>query len=435
MRWSIGLVSALVGRAFATTPGVSPASISQSQNPGTTFNIQKTVNTPEIPPTPDIVLLVDNTGSMFNAISDIRKNLNSVISSVTSSQPSAEFAVAEFGDNQGASTVPFRVDQGLTSDVTALQNAVNGLTAGGGGDTPEDWINGLYQIATGAISFRSGSSRVVVLVSDASSHDPSGGHTLNDAITALKAANIRVIAVDVGYNYPPAAGKGGIDANGQATSVTSATGGSHIPVGSGASGVTDAITSGLHDLPVDITTSITCGSGLSVSFSPADTTVQSGTAATFTETVNVASNAAQGTTIDCAVNFLLNGATGGAAFVQQVAVSVNDITPPTLSCPHGVNPDGSPNPNANANFWTLDATDNVSKDLKIYVVDTVSGVKFGPYPSGTNIKLIQAPGATPNVKPGQGAVNWQITVKGCAQLIASDDAGNKATPINCCARP
>jgi hypothetical protein len=435
MRWSTALVSALVGRALATTPGVSPASVSQSQNPGTTFNIQKTVNTPEIPPTPDIVLLVDNTYSMYSAISDIIANLKSVISSVTSSQPTAEFAVVEFGDDQGGSTVPFWVDQGLTSDVTALQNAVNGLTASGGDDTPEDWINGLYQIATGAISFRSGSSRVVVLVSDAPSHDPSGGHTLNDAITVLKAANIRVIAVDVGYDYPPAPGKGGIDTNGQATSVTSATGGSLIPVGSGASGVTDAIISGLHDLPIDVTTSITCGAGLSVSFSPADSTVQSGTAATFTETVDVASNAEQGTTIDCSVSFLLNGAAGGAAFVQQVAVSVNDITPPTLSCPHGVNPDGSPNPDTNANFWTLDATDNVSKDLKIYLVDTVSGVKFGPYPSGTNIKLVQAPGATPKVVPGEGAVNWQITVKGCAQLIVSDDAGNKATPINCCARP
>lgn len=425
MRWSTALVSALVGRALAATPGVSPASVSQSQNPGTKFNIPKTVNTPEIPPTPDIVLLVDNTGSMGGAINNIKANLQSVISSVTSSQPTAEFAVVEFGDfNTAVSPVPFKVDQGLTSDVTALQNAVNALTANGGGDFPEDWINGLYQIATGAISFRSGSSRVVVLVGDAPSHDPSGGHTLNDAITALKSANIRVIAVNVG----------GIDTNDQATSVTSETGGSLIPAGS-ASGVTDAITSGLHDLPVDVTTSINCGAGLSVSFSPADSTVQSGTAATFTETVNVASNAAQGTTIDCSVSFLLNGAAGGAAFVQQVAVSVKDTTPPTLSCPHGVNPDGSPNPDPNANFWTLDATDNVSKDLDIYVVDTVSGVKFGPYPSGTNIKLVQARGATPNVVPGTGAVNWKITVKGCAQLIVSDDAGNKAIPINCCARP
>lgn len=425
MRWSTALVSALVGSALATTPGVSPASVSQSQNPGTTFDIQKIVNTPEIPTTPDIVLLVDNTGSMYGPITDIKANLQSVVSSVTGSQPTAEFAVTEFGDDQGGSAVPFQVDQGLTSDVTGLQNAVNGLTASGGGDFPEDWINGLYQIATGAISFRSGSSRVVVLVSDAPSHDPSGGHSLADTITALNAANIRVIAIDVG----------GIDTYGQATSVISATGGSLIPAGRGASSVTDAVTSGLQDLSVHVTTSSTCGEGLSVSFSPADSTVQSGTAATFTETVNVASDAAQGTTINCAVSFLLNGAPGGDAFIQQVAVSVNDITPPTLSCPHGVNPDGSPNPDTNANFWKLDATDNVSQDMKIYVIDTVSGAKFGPYPSGTNIKLVQARGATPNVKPGEGAVNWQITVKGCAQLIASDDAGNKATPINCCARP
>jgi hypothetical protein len=265
---------------------------------------------------------------MGGAIADIRTNLKNVISSITSSQPTAEFAVVEFGDDRGASSVPFWVDIGLSSDVTALQNAVNGLTAGGFGDTPEDWINALYQIASGDISFRSGSSRVVVRVGDAPSHDPSGGHTLNDAISALKAANIRVIAVDVGYNYPPSPGKGAIDTNGQASSVTSATGGSLLPVGSGASGVTDAITNGLYDFPVDITTSITCGASLSLSFSPTNSTVQSGTAATFTETVNVASNAAKGATISCSVGFFLNGAPAPSSARTQPAQTSNWSRPP-----------------------------------------------------------------------------------------------------------
>ncbi|OKP10131.1 hypothetical protein PENSUB_4485 [Penicillium subrubescens] len=353
-RWSLSLVSALVGRALATTPGVSPASVSRSQNPGTSFNIQKTINTPEIPPTPDIVLLVDKTGSMGGAIADIRTNLKNVISSITSSQPTAEFAVVEFGDDRGASSVQFWVDIGLSSDVTALQNAVNGLTAGGFGDTPEDWINALYQIASGDISFRSGSSRVVVRVGDAPSHDPSGGHTLNDAISALKAANIRVIAVDVGYNYPPSPGKGAIDTNGQASSVTSATGGSLLPVGSGASGVTDAITNGLYDFPP------------------------------------------------------------------------HELYSAEWHCRH-LHRDGERGQQCSERRH--------DKLLRWLLSERCAGAKFGPYPTSTNIKLVQAPGATPKAVPGEGAVTWQIRVKGCAQLITTDDAGNNATPINCCARP
>jgi hypothetical protein len=61
------------------------------------------------------------------------------------------------------------------------------------------------------------------------------------------------------------------------------------------------------------------------------------------------------------------------------------------------------------------------------VTDSASSAKFGPYRTGTNIKLTQAPGSTPEVKPGQGAVNWQIRLKGDAVLIAVDHSGNKAT--------
>jgi hypothetical protein len=76
----------------------------------------------------------------------------------------------------------------------------------------------------------------------------------------------------------------------------------------------------------------------------------------------------------------------------------------------------------------------VDKDLTITVRDSVTGVEFGPYAPGTNIHLIQAPGATPNVKPGTGEVDWKITVKGCAVLVVKDKAGNEVT-ANCCARP
>jgi len=54
-----------------------------------------------------------------------------------------------------------------------------------------------------------------VIFGDATSHDPSNGHSLADTIAALQAASVRVVAVNVGA----------LDADGQATALTNATGG------------------------------------------------------------------------------------------------------------------------------------------------------------------------------------------------------------------
>jgi hypothetical protein len=415
------LAAALAGSALATTPGVSPASVSKTVKPGESFDIDKIVNTPDIPPKPDVVLLVDVTGSMSGSIANIRAGLATIISTVKTDQPSAQFAVTSFGDVQDP--VPFQVRQGLTDDTALLQTAVNTLSAGGGFDTPEDWINALYQLSTGAVTYRADSSRVIVIISDAPSHDPSIGVALAQAISALQAVPAKVIAVNVGN----------IDANGQATAVTTATGGVIVPADP--STVSDAIVAGLKNLDVTVAPDVvSCDPSLTVAFAPVSTKVLSGSAASFKETVTVASGAKQGATLQCSVRFLLNGAPGGDAFVQSISVTVADITAPTVSCDAGVNPAGKTKPNANANFWTLTSHDNVDTAVAILVRDSASDAQFGPYPPGTNIKLVQAAGATPNVKPGEGEVNWQITVTGCAVLVARDAAGNEAT-ANCCARP
>jgi hypothetical protein len=314
----------LAGSALAA-PGVSPASVVQTADPGASFDVDKIVTTPEFVPTPDIVLLVDVTGSMGGAIDNIKTNLANVISTIKASQPAAEFAVASFGDIEDPN--PFQVVQGLSADDAVLQTAVNSLTPGGGGDTPEDWINALHELSTGAVTFRSGSSRVIVLIGDASSHDPSGGRTLAEATATLQAANIRVIVVDVG----------GIDSEGQATAVTGATGG--VIVDSAADNVADAIVDGLQRIDVEVTPNIiSCDAGLTIEFDPVNSKVVSGTAATFKETVKVASDATQGATLQCSVSFLLNGAPGGDAFIQSIAVTVNTITPPTSVYPTSAYP-------------------------------------------------------------------------------------------------
>lgn len=311
MRSSVtaALAFALVGLAFAT-PGVSPASVTKKVDPGSSFKIDKIVTTPAIPPKPDVIFLVDVTSSMGSAISNIKANLDTVISTVTSAN--AQFAVASFGDL--ADPNGFQVNQPLTSSVPLVKAAVNSLTAQLGRDIPEDWINALYKLATGAVTFRAGSSRVIVLVGDAPSHDPSGGHTLANAIAALKAQSIRVIGVNVLD----------LDSTGQATAVTTATGG--VIIGTAANAVSSAIISGLKNLDATVKPDVvSCDAGVTVSFDPANIEVGSGTSATFHEAVKVAGNAVQDTTLRCSVRFLLNGAAGGDAFTQSITLTVNRI--------------------------------------------------------------------------------------------------------------
>ncbi|KAH7401299.1 hypothetical protein BKA66DRAFT_450155 [Pyrenochaeta sp. MPI-SDFR-AT-0127] len=300
-------------------PGVSPASVSKDADPGTSFNIDKVVTTPQIPPKPDVVLLIDVTGSMGPSINNIKTNLINVISDVSRVQPNAQFAVSSFGDFTDANR--FQVNQGLTSDAIALQNAVNSLRAELGRDEPEDWINALFQLSTGAVTFREGSSRIIVLVSDAPSHDPSNGHTLEgDTIPALKGntegSTIRVIGVNVGAKH--------LDRFGQATKVTTATGG--MIIDSAVDKVTNAIVGGLKNLDVTVKPNVvSCDVGVTVNFAPTETKVSSGATVTFRETVKVTDDATQNATSQCFVRFQLNGTPGGNTFIQRVAVAVNQM--------------------------------------------------------------------------------------------------------------
>ena len=93
-----GALALATTAAAAGVVGVSPAEVSYDAKPGDAIAITTTVTTPELPPTPDVVLLVDRTGSMGSAIDNVKENLASVIAAVRASQPDAQFAVAEYCD-------------------------------------------------------------------------------------------------------------------------------------------------------------------------------------------------------------------------------------------------------------------------------------------------------------------------------------------------
>jgi uncharacterized repeat protein (TIGR01451 family) len=306
-----GLVTTLVAGAAFGAPGVTPATVTATLLPGASGAVTKTVETPTIPPRPDIFFLADTTGSMGGAIGNVRTNAASVMSQVLAAQPDAQFGVGEYKDVGDA--LIYRLDQSITASTAAAQAGINAWAAGGGGDEPEAQLFGLQQVASSpATGFRVGSSRIVVWFGDAPGHDPSNGATEASAIAALQAAGVRVIAISTGANR--------LDLTGQATRITNATGGSFLP-GASDSQVAAAILAGLQNLPATVTHAVACQTGVSASLAPASQTVTSGQTTTFAETYGVGAGTLGGT-YTCTVTFSINGVAGGPAFVETITITV-----------------------------------------------------------------------------------------------------------------
>ncbi|WP_031003585.1 HYR domain-containing protein [Streptomyces sp. NRRL F-5727] len=337
---------------------VTPASVAQALDPGASLAVDKRVRTPVVPPMPEVVLLVDGTFSMEPVIRDVRDGLSSIIQKVRSSQPDARFAVTTFGDQQVDPGAGFDVTAELTQDDATLRRGVDalGISRGNGSMGPsEDWINGLWQIANGAggrTVFRENSSPVVVLVSDASSHNPSNGHTIEDTIFALQDKNARVLGIDVdtpvgdgldgtGYAGIPGQIENPRTTPGQATRIIGATGGRKLS-GIDPDRVAEAIVEGLGNLPTRVGHRLdACDPGLTVTLDPPTRDVVSGETAAFAETITVAPDAPQGATLTCTVEFLLGtqapdtasigAAAADPAYEQQISITVNDVTAPVVT--------------------------------------------------------------------------------------------------------
>ncbi|GAA4450398.1 Calx-beta domain-containing protein [Phytohabitans houttuyneae] len=314
---------ALVPAGAAADPGVEPSNVTLTLGPGGSADVNKVVHTPPVPPKPDLVFIADTTGSMGGAIANVRTNAADILNEVSTAQPTAQFAVAEYKDFTDSS--PFRVNQNLTDDDPSVQAGINQWVASGGGDFPEANLNALYEVATGAVAFRADSTRIAVIFGDAPSHDPSGGHTLADTSAALQAAGIRLVAVDVGA----------LDSEGQFSNLTAATGGVLL---SGVAGdeVADAILAGIKAIEVTVTPKVvSCPAGVSVTFSPANRTVTSGEDATFTEHVALAGSVPAGTH-ECTVDFLIDGESRG--FVQKLTVNVPGLKIDDVEVPENGGP-------------------------------------------------------------------------------------------------
>jgi hypothetical protein len=153
------------------------------------------VNVPATPPMADIEIAIDMTGSMGGAIAQAQAQAVNIVNSVQAQFPggSAEFAVVQFkdfctttaptsgpgcsfaGGSPFAGDYPeYQVMQSMTGDPTLVSNAVNGLSANGGGDFPEAYNlvfhNSYNPPNAGDIGWRSGARKFVIVIGDSQPH-------------------------------------------------------------------------------------------------------------------------------------------------------------------------------------------------------------------------------------------------------------------------
>lgn len=312
--------------------------------PGTTVTKTTTVVTPLIPAKPDIVFLADTTGSMGDAIDNVRTKAATIMQEVRAIHADARFGVAEYKDfNCDAS--PYLLDQAITANTADVQTGINKWSANGGCDTPEAQLNALYRLSTdiAGTGWGTNTNRVVVWFGDAPGHDPSNGHSLSATITVLKAAKIRVLAISTGYNDLD----GCAESCQQATAIATATGGKFLSTVSGASvssvpdnanttprrpsgasvaddDVAAAIVAGLKSLPTTVTPQINSGSPyVTIAIDPPSMTVTSGETVTFTVTITVSKDIPPGTTVNPQLDFLLDGKpVADAAVTTPILIAV-----------------------------------------------------------------------------------------------------------------
>lgn len=247
----------------------------------------------------DVFFLIDRTGSMGGAISNVNTELRSIATQVSALIRDVQFGVGYYqdfpvGGYGSAGDVPFQLSQVITDNLTIV-NAALTQTAAGGGDGPESSSEALYQTATGAgvtwtggsvppqhcpsapddfaprigyPCFRPGALPIVVLVTDAQFHNGFGGtnphssiptaHTFDQAVAALNDIGARVIGVDLGSAGP--------DENAMGTATGSVSSSGTPLVYTGTSSTTSAqivngITSLVGGTPQDVTTAVRNGLG------------------------------------------------------------------------------------------------------------------------------------------------------------------------------
>lgn len=143
--------------------------------------------------TVDLAFVLDTTGSMGEEIEAVKSTVRTVAAKLGSEQTDVRIGLVEYkdrGDPEVTHTYPF------SSDLRAFSRSVAGISAGGGGDLPEDMQAGLAA-ALDKLQWRSdATARMIVVIADAPPHlDYQDERDYADAALRAAARGIKMFTV------------------------------------------------------------------------------------------------------------------------------------------------------------------------------------------------------------------------------------------------
>jgi hypothetical protein len=149
----------------------------------------------------DIVFVIDSTGSMWDDIDYVKSSAAEIVSSIDFSVSDYRVAIADFKDFPVSpygqpNDYPYQAVLPFSADNNDIMNALQSLSASGGGD----WDESVYSALIGAIgteglgSWRADAKKSIVLMGDAPPHDPEPytGYVMDDVIAAANSVDIIV---------------------------------------------------------------------------------------------------------------------------------------------------------------------------------------------------------------------------------------------------
>jgi len=166
-------LSAMLVLTSLASATLSPTTAFFELLPGTgTSETGKQVTLAAQPAAADVEIAIDTTGSMGASIAQAKTDALAIVAGVQGVVPDTQFAVVQFKDS--FDTPEYQVAQSMTASATDVQTAINGLSASGGGDSPEAYnlvFHNSYTPSTGGdLGWRSGTRKFVIVLGDAAPH-------------------------------------------------------------------------------------------------------------------------------------------------------------------------------------------------------------------------------------------------------------------------
>ncbi len=193
----------------------------------------------------DVAFVMDTTGSMQGAINNLKNALQgTLMAQLQAAIPNVGLAVVDFKDFGSGDPWAVKVNQVVTTNLALAKAGVAPMSASGGGDTPECAAAAMQYTLLGqampgspsvpahsnttpgtfgGVDFRSGSVPVIVNITDAAWHDPSGGATMATVKGAFASTKAKFVNIAESGSFSFGAGP-----ETQANELSDATG-SNVP--------------------------------------------------------------------------------------------------------------------------------------------------------------------------------------------------------------